>query len=94
MSSKQADGKLVVIENATTKSSKTADLKKNLIKLGWGKTLVIDGAELNDNFLLAARNIVELDVISSKGANVYDILRRDTLVLTKVAVENLVERLK
>ena len=94
LSSKQADGKLVVIENANTKSSKTADLKKNLIKLGWGKTLVIDGAELNDNFLLAARNIVGLDVISSKGANVYDILRRDTLVLTKVAVENLVERLK
>jgi large subunit ribosomal protein L4 len=94
LSSKQAEGKLVVINDAKLKSSKTADFKKNLIKLGWGQALVIDGTDLDDNFQLAARNIAEVDVLPSHGANVYDILRRDTLVLTKVAVEKLVERLK
>ena len=84
----------MVINDAKLKSSKTADFKKNLIKLGWGQALVIDGADLDDNFQLAARNIAEVDVLPSHGANVYDILRRDTLVLTKVAVEKLVERLK
>jgi large subunit ribosomal protein L4 len=94
LSSKQAEGKLVVLDDAKLKSAKTADFKKNLSKLGWGKTLVIDGADLDSNFQLAARNIPELDVLPSQGANVYDILRRDTLVLTKDAVEKLVERLK
>jgi large subunit ribosomal protein L4 len=94
LSSKQAEGKLVVFDGAKLKSAKTADFKKNLSKLGWGKTLVIDGADLDSNFQLAARNIPELDVLPSQGANVYDILRRDTLVLTKDAVEKLVERLK
>ena len=94
LSSKQAGGKLVVLDDAKLKSAKTADFKKNLSKLGWGKTLVIDGADLDSNFQLAARNIAELDVLPSQGANVYDILRRDTLVLTKDAIEKLVERLK
>jgi len=94
LSSKQAEGKLVVLDDAKLKSPKTADLIKSLGKLGWGKTLVIDGADLDNNFQLAARNIAELDVLPSQGANVYDILRRDTLVLTKGAVEKLVERLK
>jgi large subunit ribosomal protein L4 len=94
LSSKQAEGKLVVIDDAKLKSPKTADLKKSLVKLGWGRTLIIDGADLDSNFQLAARNIAELDVLPIQGANVYDILRRDTLVLTKGAVEKLVERLK
>jgi large subunit ribosomal protein L4 len=94
LSSKQAEGKLVVLDDAKLKSAKTADFKKNLSKLGWGKALVIDGADLDNNFQLATRNIAELDVLPSQGANVYDILRRDTLVLTKDAVEKLVERLK
>ena len=94
LSSKLAEGNLVVLDDAKLKSAKTADFKKNLSKLGWGKTLVIDGADLDSNFQLAARNIPELDVLPSQGANVYDILRRDTLVLTKDAVEKLVERLK
>jgi large subunit ribosomal protein L4 len=94
LSSKQAEGKLVVIDDAKLKSSKTADFKKNLIKLDWGQALVIDGADLDNNFQLAARNIAEVDILPSHGANVYDILRRDTLVLTMVAVEKLVERLK
>ena len=94
LSSKRAEGKLVVLADAKLKSAKTSDFKKNLKKLGWGKALVIDGADLDNNFQLAARNIAELDVLPSHGANVYDILRRDTLVLTKDAVEKLVERLK
>ncbi|MBH89589.1 MAG: 50S ribosomal protein L4 [Magnetovibrio sp.] len=94
LSSKQAEGKLVILENAKLKSAKTADFKKSLIKLGWGRALVIDGSDLDNNFQLATRNIADIDVLSSQGANVYDILRRDTLVLTKVAVQKLVERLK
>ncbi len=94
LSSKQAEGKLIVLDNTKVKSPKTADLIKSLGKLGWESTLVIDGAELDNNFQLAARNIAGLDVLPSQGANVYDILRRDTLVLTQDAVEKLVERLK
>ena len=94
LSAKQAEGKLVVLESAKSDSAKTKDLAKTLDKMGWGSALVIDGAELDQNFALAARNIVGLDVLPSQGANVRDILRRDTLVLTKDAVANLVERLK
>ena len=94
LSSKQAEGKLIILDDAKLKSAKTSDFKKSLKQLGWGQTLVIDGADIDNNFLLATRNIAELDVLPSQGANVYDILRRDTLVLTKVAVEKLVEHLK
>ena len=94
LSSMLADGKLVVIEDAKTKTPKTSELSKQVAGLGWGRALVIDGAEVDKNFALAARNIVGLDVLPTAGANVYDILRRDTLVLTKDGVEKLVERLK
>ena len=94
LSAKQAEGKLVVLEDAKVKNAKTKELAKSLEKLGWGSALVIDGAELDMNFALASRNIIGLDVLPSQGANVHDILRRDTLVLTKDAVANLVERLK
>lgn len=94
LSAKKAEGKLIVLDKADTVSAKTADLAKKLGKLGWGSTLVIDGAEVNINFALASRNIVAFDVMPARGANVYDILRRDTLVLTKDAIERLRERLK
>ncbi len=94
LSSKQADGKLVVLDSAKMKAAKTAVLAKKLTKLGWSSVLVIDGAEVDANFARAAANIVGLDVLPSQGANVYDILRRDTLVLTTDAIEKLVERLK
>jgi len=94
LSAKQAEGKLVVIDTADMKAPKTADLNKKLAKLGWGSALVIDGAEVNKNFALAAGNIIGLDVLPSQGANVYDILRHDTLVLTQDAVAKLQERLK
>lgn len=94
LSSKQAEGKLVVLDNAKMKNPKTADLIKSLGKLGWNSALIIDGAELDNNFQLAASNIKGLHVLPSQGANVYDILRSDTLVLTKDGVDKLVERLK
>ena len=94
LSAKQADGKLVVIDSGKIKSPKTKDFVKQLDSLGWGKTLIIDGNEVNENLAKAVRNIIGLDVLPSVGANVYDILRRDTLVLTKDAVDILTERLK
>lgn len=93
LSAKVAGQKLVVLDSAATEA-KTKDLVAKVKALGWGSTLVIDGAELNEGFKLAARNIPNFDVLPSQGANVYDILRRDTLVLTKAAVESLQERLK
>ncbi len=94
LSSKQADGKLVVLDNATVGNSKTKALVGQMAKLGWRTVLVIDGGEVDANFARAAANIPGLDVLPSQGANVYDILRRETLVLTKAAVEKLAERLK
>ena len=94
LSSKQADGKLVVLDSAKLKAAKTASLAKKLTKLGWSSALIIDGADIDANFARAAANIVGVDVLPSCGANVYDILRRDTLVLTTDAIEKLVERLK
>jgi large subunit ribosomal protein L4 len=94
LSAKQADGKLVVLEDAKSKTGKTKDLAKALDKLGWGSALVIAAGEIDKNFALASRNIIGVDVLPTQGANVHDILRRDTLVLTKDAVASLVERLK
>jgi len=94
LSSKQAEGKLVVIDTAKMKAPKTADLAKQLEKLGWGSALIIDGAEVSENFLLAASNLIGIDILPSQGANVYDILRHDTLVLTQDGVAKLQERLK
>ena len=94
LSAKQADGKLVVLDEAKLKNGKTAELAKRLGKLRWTSVLVVDGSEVDANFARAAANIVGLDVLPSQGANVYDILRRDTLALTRDAVGKLVERLK
>lgn len=94
LSAKQADGKLVILEAAKAKTAKTADLAKKVQKLGWRSALVIDGPQLDENFSRAARNLMGLDLLPQQGANVYDILNSDILVLTKDAVEKLVERLK
>lgn len=93
LSSKQADGKLVVLEEAKIANPKTSELAKRLAKLGWRNALLIDGGEVDGGFLRAASNIQGLHVLPSQGANVYDILRRDTLVLTRAAVAKLQERL-
>ncbi len=94
LSSKQAEGKLVIIDSASLKDGKTKELVAKVSKLGWSKALVIDGDAVDDKFFRAVQNIIGLDVLPSQGANVYDILRTDTLVLTKSGVEKLVERLK
>jgi large subunit ribosomal protein L4 len=95
LSAKAKDGKLVVIEAAGGgKEAKTKKLGAQFKKLGWTSVLIIDGAQVDEGFARAARNIPGIDVLPSQGANVYDILRRDTLVLTKAALEKLEERLK
>lgn len=92
LSSKAKDGSLIVIE-ALESDGKTKTLAKQVADLGWKRVLIIDGAEVNEAFATAAANIDGLDVLPSQGANVYDILRRDTLVLTKAGVEALEARL-
>ena len=93
LSAKMKEGALVIIDAATAEG-KTAALAKQIKNLGWKRALVIDGAEVNESFAQAARNIQGLDILPSMGANVYDILKRDTLVLTKAGVEALEARLK
>ena len=94
LSSKAKTGDLVIIDAADAAEAKTSALAKQVKELGWKRALVIDGAEINENFARAAQNIEGLDVLPSQGANVYDILKRDTLVLTKAGVEALEARLK
>lgn len=94
LSAKAADGKLIVLDAATAESHKTKELASRLANLGLTSVLFIDGANLDDNFVKASRNIPLVDVLPEQGANVYDILRRDTLVLTRNAVEQLEARLK
>ncbi|MBN8292565.1 50S ribosomal protein L4 [Rhodobacter sp. NTK016B] len=93
LSAKAAAGKLVVLDSADMAEAKTAMLAKAVNDLGWKKVLIIDGAEVNENFAAAARNLDGVDVLPSMGANVYDILKRDTLVITKAGVEALEARL-
>ncbi|SES41597.1 LSU ribosomal protein L4P [Tranquillimonas rosea] len=94
LSSKAQTGNLVVIDDTALEQPKTGALAKKVKDLGWKRALVIDGSEVNENFARAAANIEGLDVLPSQGANVYDILRRDTLVITKAGVEALEARLK
>ncbi len=94
LSAKQAEGKLVVLDSAALAEPKTAPLAKRFEKLGWNSVLIIGGPVLDENFARAARNLPEVDVLPQQGANVYDILRRDTLVLTRDAVQHLEARLK
>ena len=93
LSSKVKEGKLIVLDGVGT-DAKTKDVVKKFEALGWKSVLLIEGPAVTENFARAARNIPNVDVLPQQGANVYDILRRDTLVLTKDAVQHLVERLK
>ena len=94
LSAKQAEGKLIVLDRASVETPKTKALVERFEKLGWTSVLIIDGPEVDEGFARAARNIPKVDVLPQQGANVYDILRRDTLVLTQAAVEHLEARLK
>lgn len=94
LSAKAAAGELVVVDSLNIAEAKTSAVAKAVKENGWKRVLVIDGAEVNENFARAARNLEGVDVLPSMGANVYDILRRDTLVLTRAGVEALEARLK
>ncbi|NVK17847.1 MAG: 50S ribosomal protein L4 [Methylocystaceae bacterium] len=93
LSAKVADGALIVVDDAKFDTPKTKDAAVKLKALGWTSALVIDGTDVDANFQNAIANIPGVDALPSQGANVYDILRADKLVLTKGAVEKLVERL-
>ena len=93
ISAKAKTGSLVIVEDAAS-DGKTSSLAKQIKSLGWKRTLVIDGQKVNAEFAQAARNIDGLDILPSMGANVYDILKRDTLVITKAGIEALEARLK
>jgi large subunit ribosomal protein L4 len=94
LSAKAKDGGLVLIDKASIKDAKTKALRGQFGKLGWESALIIDGAEVEANFASAARNIPNIDVLPVQGINVYDILRRKTLVLTKAGLDALEARFK
>lgn len=92
LSAKAREGKLVVVDNLALDAAKTKGLKANLEKLGVANGLFIDGTAVDVNFALASRNLYKVDVLPAIGANVYDILNHDHLVLTRAAVESLEAR--
>ena len=92
LSAKAKDSKLIVVDAAQVDAVKTNALAKRLSKLGSGQMLIVDGA-LDEKFTLSARNLANVSLLPAEGLNVYDVLRRDTLVLTKAAVKAIEERL-
>ena len=94
LSAKAKDGGIIVLDKATVQEGKTGALHKNFTKLGLKSALIIDGAAVDTNFALAARNIRNIDVLPVQGINVYDIMRRQMLVLTKSALDALEARFK
>jgi large subunit ribosomal protein L4 len=94
LSSKAKTQQLIIVDKAAIEEIKTKALRETLSKRGFANVLIIDGAEVDQNFALAARNIPNVDVLPVQGINVYDILRRDSLVLTKAAVDALEARFK
>jgi len=94
LSVKQAAGKLVILDEAKVKTAKTKDMAKTLETMGLTSALFIDSNFADENFVLSIRNIPNVDALPQEGINVYDILRRDTLVITKDAVAQIEARLK
>jgi large subunit ribosomal protein L4 len=94
LSTKAKASEIIIIDKAEVKEAKTKFIQAAFAKLGWVNALIIDGATLNEGFANAARNIPNIDVLPIQGINVYDILRRKNLVLTKAAVEALEARFK
>lgn len=92
LSAKAQAGELVILDSVATSAPKTAALRTSFGKLEWLNALIIDGATVDENFALAARNIPQIDVLPVQGINVADILRRHKLVLTKAALEALEAR--
>jgi large subunit ribosomal protein L4 len=94
LSAKAKDGAIVVVDKASLNEAKTKALATQFGKMSLANALIIDGAELEANFAIAARNIPNIDVLPIQGINVYDIMRRKTLVLTRAAVDALEARFK
>ncbi len=94
LSAKAKAGEIVVLDSASSKDGKTGALRRQFEKLELTNALIIDGSELEYSFAIAARNIPNIDVLPVEGINVYDILRRRKLVLTKAALEALEERFR
>jgi large subunit ribosomal protein L4 len=94
LSAKAKDGGIIILETATVKDGKTKELRTRFGKLGLANALIIDGAQVEATFANAARNIPNIDVLPVQGINVYDILRRQKLVLTKAALDALEARFK
>lgn len=94
LSLKAKNGKLFILDDMTAEQPNTKALKTAFDKNGWKSVLCVGGETLDNNFALSARNIINVDVLPVQGANVYDIIRRDVLVLSKEAVEKLEGRLK
>lgn len=94
LSEKAKSGKLIILDDAKAKEHKTKPMAAALSKFGFDSALIVGGKEIDANFARATANLPKIDVLPAQGANVYDILRRDTLILTKDAVNDLTERLK
>ena len=94
LSAKFRAGGIIVWDSAQLDAPKTKGLKDQFAKAGLASALIIDGSDVQDNFALAARNIPQIDVLPIEGINVYDIIRREKLVLTKAAVDALEARFK
>ncbi len=92
LSAKAKESQIIVLDKAEVGSPKTKEMKDTFAKLGLSNALIIGGAELQDNFVLASRSIPNIDVLPIQGINVYDILRREKLVLTTAALEALSQR--
>lgn len=94
LSAKAKEGKLIIVDALAPKDHKTKVMAAAFKALGFESALIVGGKDIDPNFARATRNLPKVDVLPVQGANVYDILRRDTLVLTKDAVDDLTERLK
>ena len=94
LSSKAAKGKLIILDDIKAKDHKTKAMAEIFASLGLTSALIVGGKQIDVNFARATANLPRIDVLPSQGANVYDILRRDVLVLTKEAVSDLTEKLK
>ncbi|MGQ3674178.1 50S ribosomal protein L4 [Xanthobacter sp. TB0139] len=94
LSSKLKADSIVVLDKMSVTDPKTKALKERFAQLGWASVLIVDGAQVEENVALAARNLPYVDVLPVQGINVYDILRRDKLVLTKAALDALEARFK
>lgn len=94
LSGKAADNQLVIIKDANLTSAKVKDFKKVIANFGWKSALIIDGDTVNENLKKATANLYKIDVLPTIGANVYDILNHENLILTEAAVKQLEERLK